>query len=225
MSYGVEIENTAGKTQISQDYTNYYLVASVNFAVTGDTSTYNDTVYNIVIGGNYIAEADDICCINTGSVYISGYVTSQRRVGGGTDSGVKAIIWASVSGIVEVKIYRRFDRITKSTSGHGLEVLKSDGETLAFSSNYSYMNITGVLTGVPPFYTQFTPADGSKPYISANTGFVKAYEEAEDGSYAGETEFQTVAATSTTASAEVEVMQGGVFDYSNPGTVQMIIVK
>ncbi|MDG1859329.1 MAG: hypothetical protein P8I94_09510 [Emcibacteraceae bacterium] len=224
MSYGIEIENTAGKTQINQDYTNYYLVANVNFAVTANTATYNDALYNIVIS-NYTAEADDICCINTGSVYITGYVTSQRRVGGTTSSGVKGIIWASVSGIVEVKIYRRFDRITKSTSGYGLEVLKADGNTLAFSSNYSYMNITGVLTGVPPFYTQFTPSDGSKPFISANTGFVKAYEEAEDGQYPGETEFQTVAATNTLASAEVEVMQGGVFDYNNPGTVQMIIVK
>lgn len=224
MAYGIEIDNTAGKVQISQDYTNYYLVASVNFAVTGTSGAYIDTVYNIVIA-NYTAEGDDICCINTGSSSIAAYVNPQRRVNGTTNSGIKAIVWASVSGIIEVKIYRRFDTLTSSGSGYGLEVYKADGITLAFSSNYKYMNITGVISGNPPFYTTFTPSDGSKPFISANTGFTRAFVDPEDGQFPGETEFQAVSADSTTARASVEQIQGGVTAFSHPGTVQMLVVK
>ena len=225
MAYGIHVENPSGNVQIDQDYTNYYLVATTSFAVTGDNSTYNSQVYNIIIGGNYTAEPDDICFINTGSTAISGYVTAQRRVGGSTSSGVKGIIWASVSGVIDVKIYRRFDTLTKSTSGYGLEVVKADGNTLAFSSNYSYMNILGVISGNPPFSASFTPSDGSVPYISSNTGFTRAFVDPADGQFAGETEFQTVGASSTTAYATYEVLQGGVISYSHPGTVQMLVVK
>ena len=217
MAYGIHVENPSGNVQIDQDYTNYYLVATTSFAVTGDASYYAASSGTVAISG-YTYNSNDLCAINTGSSSTSGYV---RPITG----GINYIIWSQTNQTIQVKIFRRFDSLTAAGTGFGLEVFKSDGSTLAFSSNYSYMNILGVISGNPPFSASFTPSDGSVPYITSNTGFTRAFVDPADGQFPGETEYQTVAATSTVASATYEVLQGGVISYSHPGTVQMLVVK
>lgn len=218
MAYGIHVENPSGSVQIDQDYVNYFLVATTSFNVTYDSNFRNSVEADLAITG-YTPATGDLCAVNTGHIYNQCYIRPSG-------SGIRYTVWPTgATATVNVRIYRRADLLAAGT-GYGINVYKSNGTSVAFSSAYSPMRVYAVITGQPPF-TNTTTVSGFTPYITSNTGFTLASIDPPEPQYAGESEYQTVGASSTQARADYSVETGANGDdtFFYDGTVQMLVLK
>lgn len=226
MAYGIHVENPSGQVQIDDSYINYVLVATTSFYVAYTSNYYAYTTGAVNIN-NYNPQVGDLVAVNTGHVNNWVYATASGV-------GISYIAWGTgASATYQVKIFRRLDAFniasipalpSASLRGYGLDVYKNNGTDLAFSSYFAPMAVTNVLSGSPPFY--FSVNGLSTPFITANTGFVKAVTDPPDGQFPGETEYQVVSADATTARTDTASFQGAPNNYFlYPGSVSMLVLK
>jgi len=129
MAYGIEVLNSSGRTVFNTDeqYPNFYVSSNVN------STSYNYNPGTIATDQILAARPND------GE---SGVIALRRSDGnfiGGTTTSTQGqeVAFSAANGVRAIKLDRD-DDLTKATSGYGVEVLKSNGTDLLFTSNVDY---------------------------------------------------------------------------------------
>lgn len=226
MSYGIRVENPQGRVQIDQDYVNYMEVVNTSFYLPKNDiskSFFPEMGFIQIIG--YKKETNDIVCINTGHKDNVAYVGTTLDNGSSND-GISYIVWPLGSNATyRVKIFREVSKYSaSSTEDYGLNVYKSDGSTLAFSSSFKSMRLAGVLTAEAGDFVSMTLSSGT-PYIGSNTSFVISEVDGAESQYQGATFFNAVSADSTKAYVSEGGFSGGSVGYRNRGIYSTPVVK
>ena len=231
MAYGVEITNTSGSFQLSETLTNYVEIKSFTTNLTGSTDTDGDGAYEKVVSvSDYSREIDDIIAINC-TVPICAFANTSP-------AGVRLISFNSSTATVKVKIFRRMDRLTNSSSpalsvnsGYGLEIFDASG-VRRYASNYKPLRVSSTVSGNAPTETSLDlgSSPGYTPYISSNTACVETYantDAEDDPDYFG---FQAVSVSSSNVcSLSLENIESSVWSDPNrsyPNTpITALIIK
>jgi hypothetical protein len=128
MAYGIQVFNSAGRTVFNTDeqYPNFYVSSNVN-----------STAYNYDPGS---VATDQILCArpnNGESGTIALRRSDNRFIGGTTSTQLQEVNFSAAEGVRVIKLDRD-DDLTAAGSGYGVEVYKSNGTDLLFTSNVSY---------------------------------------------------------------------------------------
>jgi hypothetical protein len=141
MAYGIQIYNDSGFLQIDQDYTNYLLHTSGSVTSTGRAISGSD-------------EEPDVSTVNVSGVSANDDVIFAFRPATADGSAIRAVktsttgqfkIYSDYAGTINWKAYKKGSLLSAPTSGYGLNVYRSDGTTLAYSSSFDIMSVATVL--------------------------------------------------------------------------------